>query len=95
MPAVLVVGVIWVLVAYLFETHQETCKNDEEVSTSRKILEIETEESSVGLLRTIRARSQPTERRTAYFPDFLLLSSLQSIWQFAAFVLPPSCQGLT
>lgn len=29
-----------------------------------------------------------------HFPDFLLLSSLHSIWQLAAFVLPPSCHGL-
>jgi len=30
-----------------------------------------------------------------HFPDFLLLSSLQSIWQLAALVFPPSCHGLT
>jgi len=29
-----------------------------------------------------------------YFPDFFLLSSLHSIWQFSAFVLPPKCQGV-
>lgn len=29
-----------------------------------------------------------------YFPDFLRLSSLHSIWQLAALVFPPSCQGL-
>jgi len=30
----------------------------------------------------------------AYLPDFLRLSSLHNIWQFAAVVFPPSCQGL-
>jgi hypothetical protein len=30
-----------------------------------------------------------------YFPDFLRLSSLHSIWQLAAMVFPPSRQGLT
>ena len=29
-----------------------------------------------------------------HFPDFLLLSSLQSNWQLAALVFPPLCQGL-
>ncbi len=29
-----------------------------------------------------------------HFPDFRLLSSLQSIWQFSAVVFPPSCQGV-
>jgi hypothetical protein len=29
-----------------------------------------------------------------YFPPFLLLSSLQSIWQLAAIAFPPSCHGL-
>ena len=32
--------------------------------------------------------------RPFHLPDFLLLSSLHSIWQFAAVVFPPSCQGL-
>ena len=29
-----------------------------------------------------------------YFPAFLRLSSLQSIWQFSAVVFPPSCHGV-
>jgi len=32
--------------------------------------------------------------RRGYRPDFRRLSSLQSIWQLAASVFPPSCQGL-
>jgi hypothetical protein len=29
-----------------------------------------------------------------YFPLFVLLQFLQSIWQFSAVVLPPACQGV-
>ena len=34
------------------------------------------------------------EVKYSYFPDFLRLSSLHSIWQLAALVFPPSCHGL-
>src|SRR5688572_20846751 len=30
-----------------------------------------------------------------HLPDFRRLSSLHSIWQFAALVFPPSCHGVT
>lgn len=37
---------------------------------------------------------EATTKTIAYFPAFLLLSSLHSIWQLAALVFPPLCQGL-
>ena len=42
----------------------------------------------------ISCRVQWNDLDPFHFPDFLLLSSLHSIWQFSALVFPPSCQGV-
>ena len=62
------------------------------------IVEVHGGKTACPRLRRLRLFPVPDCSRivpNTYLPDFLRLSSLHNIWQFAAFVLPPSCQGLT